>query len=135
MSRIIEKLNAAGITVSVADGKLRLTPKEKLTPELVEEIKQNKAEIVGYLKEFGQVDNMTLKKFARKNLAVKIYSGLLGKAFWLVSNGKVQNQVKNKGLVTYLPHELAYLMRMKPNQDDLGKIHLLKEVFPGSEIK
>lgn len=135
MSRIMEKLNAAGITVSLVDGKLRATPKGKLTPGLVEEIKQNKTEIVSCLREFGQVNNMTLRKFARQNLAVKIYSGLLGKAFWLVSNGMVKDKMQNKGLVTYLPHELTYLMGMKPTQEQIEKIHRLKELFPGSEIR
>lgn len=81
-----------------------------------------------------QVEGMTLEAFVKANLAVKVYSEVLGKKIYFVSNKRMKNLVKDEGLVIYLPHELEHLIRLKPGPEELGMIHQIKEVFPESQI-
>jgi len=47
--RILDKLNELGIKVEVQGGRLGLSPKSKLTPSLLKEIRQHKEEIIKLL--------------------------------------------------------------------------------------
>ena len=120
--KIITELQQAGISFSIVDNKLRFTPQKRLTAELVENIKENKTEIVNYLKE------------DQENFVIKVHSEVLGKGIYFVSNKGKKDQIESEGLATYLPHEIKHLIRIKPNQEQLKKINLIKETFPGSEI-
>ena len=46
----IYELKKFGINVTLQGGKLRLTPKERITPEVVEYVKKHKVEIIRELK-------------------------------------------------------------------------------------
>ena len=81
-----------------------------------------------------QICSMTLVEFTKKNLAIKVYSEVLGELVWMVSNEKLIHQVKDDGSVTYLPSELEYLLNLKATPDDIKKIHAIKESFSGSKI-
>ena len=50
--RILDKLNELGIKVEVQGGRLGLSPKSKLTPSLLKEIRQHKEEIIKLLQRF-----------------------------------------------------------------------------------
>ena len=47
----------------------------------------------------------------------------------------MREQLEECGLVAYLPQELEHLIKIKPEPAELKKIHLVKEIFPGSEIR
>jgi hypothetical protein len=58
---------------------------------------------------------------------------VLGEEVWVVSKGAMKNKV-GEGLVTYLPGELMHLIRLRATPEEIKKIHLVKETFPGSKI-
>lgn len=82
-----------------------------------------------------QIVYMTLKEFSRNRLAMKVYSKALKKEVWFVSNEKMRDQLDEGKLVAYLPQELKHLIMVKPEPEELKKIHLVKETFPGSEVR
>lgn len=49
LTSIIERLHAAGLQVEAIDGRLRVTPASRITPEITDTIKRHKAEIVAEL--------------------------------------------------------------------------------------
>ena len=120
--KIITELHQAGISFSIVDKKLRFTPQKRLTAELVEHIKENKTEIANYLKE------------DQENFVIKVHSEVLGREVYFASNQRIKDKVESEGLATYLPHELEHLVKIKPNPEELNKINLIKEIFPGSKI-
>lgn len=81
-----------------------------------------------------QIVNKTLKEFSENNLAIKVYSEVLKKEISFVSNEEMKNQLKEGELVTYLPHELEHLVKLRATPEEINKIHMIKEIFPKSEI-
>lgn len=83
------------------------------------------------------IPGITLAEFARRNMAVEIYSELLGCNIWLCSNKEMAAQVKKDDpeTVTYTTHELRELVKLNPDPEGLKKIHDAKRVFPGSTLK
>ena len=81
-----------------------------------------------------QIVKMPLKEFNSSNLAVKVYSEVLGREIWFVSNEKIRDKVAtSEGLATYLPHELMHFVKIGATPEELKKIHMVKEIFPGSK--
>lgn len=137
--QIIEALKAAGLLITLEGKNIRVKPKDprakialSTIELLIKELKANKLAVTQYL--CDKVENMTLQDFSRANLAVKIHSEVLGKEVYFVSNEKMRGQVKDEGLVTYLPHELEHIIRIKPGTRELRTIHLVKETFPESQM-
>jgi hypothetical protein len=81
-----------------------------------------------------QIETMSLDAFSKSNLAVKIWSDLLGEEVYFCSDEKMVDKIKGEGLVCYLPHELKYLVAVKPTKDVVRKVHEIKALFGGSEI-
>ena len=70
---------------------------------------------------------------SEKQFAIKIHSELLGEDIWLLSNKGMGKEIDDD-LVNYLPHEIKHLVKLKATPEELKKLYLIKEIFPGSEI-
>ena len=84
-----------------------------------------------------EVEKLKLSEFERRDIAVEIYSEVLGCTVWLCSNQEMAAQVKKDDpeAITYTTHELRELVKLNPGSEDLKKIHDAKRVFPGSTLK
>ena len=49
LKSVLEKLYAAGLTIEAIDGRLKVTPASRITPEVTDTIKRHKAEIIAEL--------------------------------------------------------------------------------------
>lgn|GEM_PF-1784961 len=83
-----------------------------------------------------KVEQLRLSEFERRDLAVEIYSEVLGCTVWLCSNKEMASQVKRDDPeACYTTHELRELVKLNLHSEDLKKIHDAKRVFPGSSLK
>lgn len=80
--------------------------------------------------------NMRLSELAKRNIALKIYSEILGCEIWLGSNEEMANRLRQDdfGAITYTVEELRSLYRLKPSPEELITIHSAKTVFDGPRI-
>ena len=83
------------------------------------------------------IPGITLAEFARRDIAIEIYSDFLQCNLWLCSNNEIANQLRKDApeQVCYTLEELRCLLQLKPNTDSLIKIHDAKTSFPGSTIR
>lgn len=83
-----------------------------------------------------QILGMRLSELSRRNIALRIYSEVLGCEIWLCSSEEMAAQIKedDPGSVTYTVDELRKLYSLKPSPEDLRGIYNAKTVFPGSKI-
>ncbi len=83
------------------------------------------------------IPGITLAEFARRDIAVEIYSDFLQCNLWLCSNNEMAAQIRRDApeQVCYTLEELKCLLQLKPSPDSLIKIHEAKTSFPGSTIK
>lgn len=81
--------------------------------------------------------NLTLTEFARRNIAVEIYSEVLKCNLWLCSDEEMKAQVERDapGQVCYTVPELRNLLKLNPSPESLKSIHAAKEILPGLVIK
>ncbi len=75
-------------------------------------------------------------EFARRDIAVLIYSEFLGCELWLCSNNKMAAQIKQDApeQVCYTADELRHLISLDPGPESLKKIHEAKTVYLGSTL-
>ncbi len=83
------------------------------------------------------IPGITLAEFARRNLAVEIYSELLRSTFWLCSNDQMFSQIEEDapGSVCYTVDEMRELIDLDPSPVDLQKIQDAKITFTSSILK
>lgn len=79
---------------------------------------------------------LTLTEFARRNIAIEIYSEVLGCNLWLCSNNEMKAQIVRDapGQVYYTAKELRNLVKLDLSPKDLMKIHEAKEIFSNSRL-
>jgi hypothetical protein len=79
---------------------------------------------------------LRLPELAKRNIALKIYSEVLGCEVWLSSNEQMASPVKGDDpvAVTYTVDELRNLYKLQPSPEELRAIHDTKDIFEGSEI-
>jgi hypothetical protein len=146
--QLISELKNLGYVLYPKGGKIRLKfiqkgepSKEKAIP-LLKKLKKHKAEVMECLGEtqnrinpdLSKIECMTLTEFAQTNLALKVYSSVLGETVYFASNDIVAEKLKGDGLVIYATGELEQLIRKKLNPKALKAIYEAKRVFPGSKI-
>ena len=80
---------------------------------------------------------ITLAEFARRDIAVEIYSEFLQCDIWLCSNDEIASQLKKDApeQVCYTLDEIRSLLTLNPSPESLKKIHEAKIVFPNSKLK
>lgn len=84
-----------------------------------------------------EVEQLKLSEFARRDMAVEIYSEVLGCNLWLCSNDEMAAQIKEDvpRAVCYTCEELRQLVSLNPDPESLKKIHDAKAFMPNSKIK
>lgn len=85
----------------------------------------------------ADISDLTLAEFARRNIAVEVYSEIIGCVIWLCSDEEMKAQMEREapGHVCYTVRELRNLLKLNPSPEDLKKIHEAKEIFPNSTIR
>jgi len=83
------------------------------------------------------IPGITLAEFARRDIAVEIYSEFLQCDIWLCSNDEIASQLKKDASeqACYTLKELRHLLTLNPSPESLKKIHEAKIVFPNSKLK
>lgn len=83
-----------------------------------------------------QISQWRLSQLAKRNMAIQIYSELLGCSFWLCSNETMALQIKEDDpeAITYTADEMRELIRLNPTPEDIRCIHNVKTVFNGSRM-
>ena len=96
----------------------------------------NEANISGFGINLERILSMRLSEFAKRNMAIEIYSEVLGRSFWLCFNELMALQVKEDypDTVTYTVDEMRELIRLNPNTESLRSIHNVKSVFGNSRL-
>jgi hypothetical protein len=84
----------------------------------------------------ADISLLRLSELARRNIAIKIYSDILGCEFWLCSNADMVAQVKqdDPGAAIYTVDEMRKLIRLNPDRESLTGIHNIKSVFENSRL-
>lgn len=79
---------------------------------------------------------LRLSELAKRNIALKIFSQILGCEIWLCGNEKMAFQVKQDDpeAITYTVDEMRKIMKLNPTPEDIKRIHNLKSIFNGSRI-
>jgi hypothetical protein len=124
-----EFFKSRGLLVKVVDGKLRVSPADLVTEDIVEFMKAHKVEIIAEVRQ--SVENMTLEEFADAGRAVKVFSEILGEDIYLCSDENAMKMVHAEGLVAYLPDELMAIHQAHPSSEALKLIHEVKKSFNG----
>lgn len=79
---------------------------------------------------------MRLSELAKREMAIRIRSEVLGCDVWLCSNARIALQVRgdDPDAITYTVAEMRQLIKLNPSPEDLKNMHNAKAVFPGSRI-
>jgi hypothetical protein len=79
---------------------------------------------------------LKLSELAKRNMAIEIYSEILGCEIWLCSNEEMATQVREDepGAIIYTTEELQKLIELNPDPEGLRNIHIAKSIFSGSKI-
>jgi len=82
------------------------------------------------------ISELTINEFAKRNLAIPLYSEILKEEIWFCSNESMVQKIKqdNPDAVCYTASELLELIRLNPSRESLKKIHLSKSTFNGTLI-
>lgn len=85
---------------------------------------------------FADISQLRLSEVSKRNMAIEIYSEILGCTIWLCSNELMAKILKEdySGAITYTVHEMKELIRVNSTPADLKRIHDAKGVFPGAKI-
>jgi len=83
------------------------------------------------------IPGITLTEFARRDIAVEIYSDILGCNLWLCSNNEMVTQIRRDDpeKICYTLKELQHLLTLNPSPKSLKTIHEVKTIYPGSTVK
>ena len=84
----------------------------------------------------ADISLLRLSELAKRNMAIEIYSELLGCSFWFCSNELMALQVKDDypDAVTYTVDEIRELIKLQPSPEELRAINNVKRVFKESKI-
>ncbi|MGE5444485.1 MAG: hypothetical protein ACM3SR_07775 [Ignavibacteriales bacterium] len=79
---------------------------------------------------------LRLSELSKRNIAIKIYSEVLGCEIWLCGNEEMAAQLRqdDPGAMIYTANEMRKLLRLNPNSEDLKRIHTVKTLFNSSKI-
>lgn len=79
---------------------------------------------------------LRLSELAKRNIAIRIYSEVLGCEIWICGNEQMAAQLMQDDpeVAVYTANELRRLMSLNPDPKGLMNIHIAKTIFPGSKI-
>ena len=140
----LEYLKQKGITIKLKPEGISLGPKEKTTPEIVNFVKQHKAELIHSLQKANTEEANTYQGQTYDQLC-QIFTTLLKQhgGYILVKSSILDDEViafclpqhlkalTKEGYTCYLPSELATLLIKQPQPDGFRKAHETKKIFEG----
>ncbi len=158
---MIAELKDMGIEIALEENMLRLTPEEKITPDLLSRIKANKKDIVRALKQnrpdvpngsFYLVDGQ-VKPVSTEDIpliqklpygllrtlpatALYIYSRVLNDHFWLITSPVLTERLQATGKAVYMLEEIARLFEQNlTDPESIKSLHMVKHGIPGSYVQ
>jgi len=150
MHFLLEELKKRGIKVKLlGEDKLWIGPKDKITNEVREKVKQHKAEIIHSLQKANTEEAYTYQGYDYSYDEIcKILTTLLKQhgGYILVKSSILDDEViafclpqhlkalTEQGYTCYLPSELATLLIKQPQPDGLRSAHETKKIFEGRLI-
>ena len=140
MHELVAAVEAQGIHLRVVDSELRVRPRSRVSPGLLETLRRHKQELLDHLAGEGQeaptdaesVAAMTLGDFATAGLIVEIYSEALGIEVLLVSDNVREERLESETRPIYRAGEMRNLALLRPGPSSLRQIHEVKMVFGGT---
>ncbi|HEC92535.1 MAG TPA: hypothetical protein ENI51_06060 [Candidatus Atribacteria bacterium] len=145
MRTLLKELEKKGIKVKLfGDDRLWIGPKDKITDEVREKVKQHKAELIYSLQKVNTKETTTYQGHTYDQLC-QIFTILLKQygGYILVKSAQLDDEViafslpqylkklSEQGYVCYLPFELATLLIKQPTPDALKRAHRVKKFFEG----
>ena len=72
----------------------------------------------------------------KRKIGIEIYSEILNENIWFCSDQEIADQVRRDDptCTTYTIAEIMNLIKLKPDPEELRRIHSVKEVFTGSKL-
>ena len=130
---LLRHLESNGATVSIVGDQLRISPKQVITPEIMQQLKLRKDGLIDLLKQRAarKWESISLDQLEKEDIAMNIKSILVDDTIWLVSNKALTSKLNKKGVV-YTANEAKLLTSLPKNT--AKNLHQLKKVFNG-EIK
>ena len=127
---LLRHLESNGATVSIVGDQLRISPKEVITPEIMQHLKLRKDGLIDLLKQRAarKWESVSLDQLEKENISMNIRSILVDDTIWLVSNKALASKLSEKGVV-YTANEAKLLTSFPKNT--AKNIHQLKKVFNG----
>lgn len=119
-----------GFEMRIHGDKLRVVPREKITPEIREYIRSNKAVLMEEVKKrqsdaLGECHESGPEgkdPFLVSGAACKVFLPPLERDVWLCPDEKARSMVKDDGLPCLLFTDLVYILRGKPGEDRLSRL-------------
>ena len=138
---VLDYLKQKNITIELKPQGISLRPREKITPEIINFVKQHKTEIIYSLQKANTKEAYTYDY----DKVCKIFTVLLKQhgGYILVKSSILDNEViafclpqhlkalTEQGYTCYLPSELATLLIKEPQPNGLKRIHENKKIFEG----
>ncbi|MCH2695686.1 MAG: hypothetical protein MK025_13440 [Acidobacteriia bacterium] len=130
---LLRQLESNGATVSIVGDQLRISPKQVITPEIMQQLKLRKDGLMDLLKQRAarKWESISLDQLEKEDIAMNIKSVLVDDTIWLVSNKALTSKLNKKGVV-YTANEAKLLTSLPKNT--AKNLHRFKKVFNG-EIK
>ncbi len=127
---LLRHLESNGATVSIVGDQLRISPKQVITPEIMQQLKLRKDGLIDLLKQRAarKWENISLDQLEKEDIAMNIKSILVDDTIWLVSNKALTSKLNKKGVV-YTANEAKLLTSLPKNV--AKNLHQLKKVFNG----
>jgi len=145
---VLDYLKRRGITIELKPEGISLRPKEKITPEIVNLVKQHKAELIHSLQKANTEEAYTYQgQTYDYDKVCKIFTTLLKQhgGYILVKSSVLEEVIAfclpqhlkaltEQGYTCYSPSELATLLIKQPQPDGLRSAHETKKIFEGRLI-
>ena len=127
---LLRHLESNGATVSIVGDQLRISPKQVITPEIMQQLKLRKDGLIDLLKQRAarKWESVLLDQLEKEEIAMNIKSILVDDTIWLVSNKALTSKLNKKGVV-YTANEAKLLTSLPKNS--AKNLHQLKKVFNG----
>tara|TARA_B100001245_G_C22589884_1_gene292798 strand:+ start:93 stop:509 length:417 start_codon:yes stop_codon:yes gene_type:complete len=131
---LLRHLESNGATVSIVGDQLRISPKQVITPEIMQQLKLRKDGLIDLLKQRAarKWENISLDQLEKEDIAMNIKSILVDDTIWLVSNKALTSKLNKKGVV-YTANEAKLLTSLPKNA--AKNLHQLKKMFNGEIIE
>ena len=139
---LLTDLEARGATLAINGDQLRLeAPEESVTPELIDELRARKAELLQLLEkrrkkqdssgpDIADVEAMTLSEFAQAGLIVRLGTAEeWGSDVLVVSDDVPEAEARKLGLAVYRASELRKIHILRPKPHEMRLLNEVKTIF------